>query len=122
MTQFLADESCDALIVRTLRALGHDVLYIAEQAPSETDASILNQGHQQQRIIITEDRDFCELVYRDVQPTYGIVLVRIAAFHRAKKADQITTLVNEYRDELSGAMTTVKLRSIKVRPIMRGTG
>lgn len=95
---------------------------IAEQAPSETDANILNQGLHQERIIITEDRDFCELVYRDVQPTYGVVLVRIPVRHRAKKADQITVMVNDHLADLPGAMTTVKLNTIKVRPIVRGTG
>ncbi len=115
--RFLADESCDALIVRTLRGLGYDVTYIAEFAPSIADNLILERGKNEQRIIITQDRDFCELVFRDQKPTYGIVLVRIPAPHRLKKADQFTKLVNEYLDQLPGAMTTVKINTIKIRPL-----
>jgi uncharacterized protein with PIN domain len=122
MTQFLADESCDALIVRTLRKLGYDVTYIAEIAPSMADNNILSQGNQQQRIIITEDHDFCELVYRDRQESYGVVLVRIPVPSRLRKADRITDLVRNHSNELVGAMTTLKLNTFKIKPIRREIG
>ena len=35
--QFLADESCDGIIVHTLRNLGYDVNYIAESNASASD-------------------------------------------------------------------------------------
>lgn len=119
MTQFLADESCDALIVRTLRALGYDVVYIAEVAPSQSDENILAQGNREERIVVTEDRDFCELVFRDAKPTYGVVLVRIPVPHRLRKADRITELVENHLDELPGAMTTVMLKRHKIRPLKK---
>lgn len=39
---FLADESCDALIVRTLRELGHDVHYIVEHGAGSSDEEVLS--------------------------------------------------------------------------------
>ncbi|GIL14445.1 MAG: hypothetical protein BroJett038_31650 [Chloroflexota bacterium] len=117
MTQFLADESCAAVIVHTLRALGYDVVYVAELAPGISDSDILAQGNREKRIIVTEDRDFCELVFRDNKPTYGVVLVRIPVPHRSRKADRITELVNNYADQLPSAMTTVFLNRIKIRPL-----
>lgn len=117
MTRFLADESCAAVIVHTLRALGYDVVYVAELAPGISDSDILAQGNRDKRIIVTEDRDFCELVFRDNKPTYGVVLVRIPVPHRSRKEDRITELVNHYADQLPGAMTTVFLNRIKIRPL-----
>ena len=39
--QFLADESCDAIIVLKLRELGYDVAYIAELTPGIEEDEIL---------------------------------------------------------------------------------
>lgn len=115
--QFLADESCDALIVRTLRQLGHDVTYIAELAPGDLDEMVLSRSVTEKRILITEDRDFCELVYRDHHRAHGIILVRIAQAQRQEKAARITTLVNTNLERVTGSMTTLTLNTMKVRPL-----
>jgi hypothetical protein len=52
---FLADESCDALIVRTLRGLEHDVTYVAEFASGEEDNAILKLALDQ-RLRLTYPR------------------------------------------------------------------
>jgi predicted nuclease of predicted toxin-antitoxin system len=71
----------------------------------------------QKRVLITEDRDFCELIFRDGKKTYGIILVRIPAMHRENKANRITTLVNAFANELIGSMTTLTLQNMKIRPL-----
>jgi len=113
--QFLADECCDALIVRTLRALQHDMLYIAEEAPGIVDSDVLKRSLEQERVLITEDRDFCELVFRDNRPAYGIILVRIPAQHRIEKAARITALVATYGQELQGCIATPTVQNMKLR-------
>ncbi len=115
--QFLVDEGCDALIVRTLRQLGHDVSYIAEIAIGSTDDSVLTLAFNEKRILVTEDRDFCELVFRDNKLTHGIVLVRIPDEHRIKKVGRIKELLDAHIDHLPGAMTTLSLYSIRIRSL-----
>lgn len=119
MTQFLVDEGCDAIIVRTLRELGYDVQYIAEMSPGITDTAIIQLGLREKRIVITEDRDFSELIFRDAQETYGIIFVRIADTERLAKAAQITTLVNRHSHDLPNAIATITSSKIKIRPIRR---
>lgn len=114
---FLADESCDAIIVRTLRALNHDVIYIAEAARQATDDDILHQALREQRILITEDKDFSQLVFRDRRPSFGIILVRIPAVQRQRKDDRISMLVNNHAEELIRAITTLTIDHIKIRPL-----
>lgn len=115
--RFLADESCDALIVRTLRASGHDVLYIAEVQPGLTDQDVLARSVAESRVVLTEDRDFCALVFRDVRPVYGIVLVRIPPAQRLSKRDRIIALLEAHGDRLSGAMTTLTVRGMRIRTL-----
>ena len=113
--RFLADESCDGIVVKKLRELGYDVSYIAEIASGIEDDEILQKALDEERLLLTEDRDFCELVFRDEHPTYGIVLIRIPAKERLRKEDRIETLVNDYSQELTGAMTTLTIANIRVR-------
>lgn len=115
--RFLADESCDAIVVRMLRSLGYDVTYIAESSPGITDDIVLTQSLLEERLLLTEDRDFCELVFRDGKSAYGIILIRIPARERHSKAERLAVLVREHGDQLPHAMTTLSPTAVKIRPI-----
>ncbi len=117
MIGFLADACCDALVVRPLRALVYNVAFVAETEPGKSDEAISGQSLEEQRVILTEDRDFCTLVFRDRRPTYGIVLMRIPPTERFRRADRITMLVAEYASRLPGSMTTLSLTNIRIRPL-----
>jgi predicted nuclease of predicted toxin-antitoxin system len=62
--KFLADECCDAGIVASLRASGHDVSYVPEQQAGVSDDEVLQTAFLESRILLTEDKDFGELVCR----------------------------------------------------------
>ncbi len=76
---FLADESCDFAVVRALRGAGHDVLAVADVSPRADDEQVLELARQEQRILLTEDKDFGRLVYADQQATGGVILIRYPA-------------------------------------------
>lgn len=113
--QFLADENCDALMVRTLRESGYDVHYVLEHSPGAADADVLALSLSDQRLLITEDLDFCELVYRDGKPAYGILLIRISSDQRSIKAQRIIELVETYGEQLVGSLTSLSVDDIRIR-------
>jgi len=80
--EFLADECCDRDFVEELRQSGHDVLYIFELKRGATDDEVLALAFDQRRILLTEDKDFGELVYRLKKPAHGIILIRIGVKNR----------------------------------------
>jgi predicted nuclease of predicted toxin-antitoxin system len=61
--RFLADEGVDGGIVKTLRDEGHDVRWTAEELEGQKDAVVLAAAVKDARILITEDKDFGELVF-----------------------------------------------------------
>ena len=61
---FLADEYCDAGLVGHMRECEYDVLFVKEDSPGITDTEVLQRAFKEKRILITEDKDFGELVYR----------------------------------------------------------
>jgi len=75
--KFLADECCDTGLVTSLREDGHDVLYILEKKTGVPDDEVLLDAYNERRILLTEDKDFGELIYRLKKPSRGIVLIRI---------------------------------------------
>jgi predicted nuclease of predicted toxin-antitoxin system len=60
--RLVADESCDGAVVRALRAAGHDVLAIAEVAPGADDSTVIDLAGRANSILLTEDKDFGQLV------------------------------------------------------------
>lgn len=73
--RFLADESCDFNVVRALRAAGFDVLAVAEVIPRATDDRVIERTAAEDRILLTEDKDFGQLVYASAEPSPGVVLI-----------------------------------------------
>jgi predicted nuclease of predicted toxin-antitoxin system len=115
--KIMVDECCPPYVVEGLRQDGHDVLYVASDFPGLADADILGHALEEARVVVTEDRDFCELVFRDNKPTYGIVLMRIHHSKRSEKARRARYLFAEYADKLPHAMTTLTLNNIRIRPL-----
>ena len=76
--RWLADECVDAALVRRLRGAGHDVIYAAEVASEATDAQILRRANDEHRLLLTEDKDFGEFVFRLHMTVPGLVLLRVA--------------------------------------------
>jgi predicted nuclease of predicted toxin-antitoxin system len=112
--KFLVDEGCDPTIVSGLRALGHDVVWVAEAAPSTSDREILAWGLREQRLIVHHDLDFGELIFRDGLPTYGVILVRIGATQRETRAARVQELVGRYDEtQLAWAITKLTAKRIK---------
>jgi predicted nuclease of predicted toxin-antitoxin system len=65
--RFLADESCDFNVVRTLREAGFDVLAVVEVIPRAADDQVIGLAVIEDRILLTEDKDFGQLVYASAE-------------------------------------------------------
>jgi len=116
--RFLADECCDAGLVASLREAGHDVLYIPEKDPGLSDDEVLLGAFDERRILLTEDKDFGELVYRLKKPSRGIVLIRIDVKERHMKGARLKTLVENHGDRLAGHFVVVDIQKFRFRPLL----
>ena len=74
--RFLADESCDLAVVRALRADGYDVLAVSEVTQRSDDRELIDQAAGENRILLTEDKDFGWLVYASHAKSAGVILLR----------------------------------------------
>lgn len=77
--ELLADESVDYPIVGWLREQGHNVIAVADSCAGSTDNQVLQLAISQQRVLVTFDRHFGELVFRRQIKPPGLIYVRIRA-------------------------------------------
>jgi len=115
--RFLADESCDFIVVRTLRAAGYDVLAVSEKFPSASDQEVLKLAVDEKRILLTEDKDFGEWIYAHTQEMYGVVLIRYTANVRSKLGEALNVLVAEHSSDLVTSFTVLEPGRARIRKI-----
>ena len=113
---FFADESVDHPIVERLRDDGHDVLAVPEMAPSITDETVLVQANQRGDLLLTADKDFGELVFRQHRVTAGVVLIRLAGLLAGVKAGIVSTAIRDHGAELLRAFTVISPGMVRIRP------
>jgi predicted nuclease of predicted toxin-antitoxin system len=111
----LADESIDGPIVYRLRQDGYVVHYVAEMEPGISDDAVLDLANREMALLLTADRDFGELVYRQGRTTSGIVLVRLAGLSPTRKADLVSTALDQHWTELLYSFTVISPGTVRIR-------
>lgn len=113
--KFLADESVDRQIVDRLRVDGHEVWYVAEMEPGISDDVVLDRSISEMAILLTADKDFGELVFRQKRISMGVILARLAGLSPEQKADLVSTALNQHLSELEKSFTVIVPGSIRIR-------
>ena len=106
--RFLADESCDFAAVRALRAEGFDVLSVAEASAGADDERVIALALRECRILLTEDKDFGQLVFAAGRKSVGVVLIRFPASARSALESRVRELVRKHADRLMGSFVVLQ--------------
>jgi predicted nuclease of predicted toxin-antitoxin system len=113
--QILADENIPGSVVQRLRDTGHDVLWIRDTSPGIADDEIMRIAVEEQRIIITFDKDFGELaVTGQGQNPPAIILLRISKPSPATTAETVNQILNG-REDWVGHLTVIDDNHIRMR-------
>ena len=113
--RIVADENVEKEIVDRLRADGHDVVFIAETAPGIDDGAVLDRSMDGGRILLTADKDFGELVFRQRLEHSGILLVRLDGVATEIKARLVAATFHLHGDELSRGFAVLSGRALRFR-------
>jgi predicted nuclease of predicted toxin-antitoxin system len=114
--RFLADESCDFAVVRALRVAGHEVRAVAELAPQASDDAVIELAHGAGMVLLTEDKDFGQLVYAELRQSAGVILIRFPALVRGALASSVVDILSRGPGEPSGRATGWSLRRATTGP------
>jgi predicted nuclease of predicted toxin-antitoxin system len=118
--RWLVDECVAAPLVALLREGGHDVLYVAETAAGLNDADVIALALQEKRLLLTEDKDFGDLVFRRERAVPGVVLIRIDTDNSRLKATRLAAAIDRYGDGLFGRYMVIEPGRFRSRRVWSG--
>lgn len=114
--RLLADENIPAALVRLLRKAGFDLIYVAENGPGLADDDVLDFAFNEKRPILTEDRDFGEIVFRQKRKVPGVVMLRLSAAERTHWP-RIIELLRLHEDRIHGSYVVIDSKRVRIRPL-----
>ncbi|NJD37879.1 MAG: hypothetical protein FIA89_06090 [Geobacter sp.] len=115
--RLLADVNVERRIVLFLRSMGHDVLWVPEYDCRLTDEQLLKLAFEEQRILITNDKDFGTLVFLQKKAAYGIILFRIDDHNVRIKITILKNMLLRYQDKFTGHFVTIGRKRIRFVPL-----
>jgi predicted nuclease of predicted toxin-antitoxin system len=115
--KFFADENVESLVVEALQAAGHDVATVPAEIAGIRDGDVLARSVMEQRILLTNDKDFAELAFLQRSAATGIILMRLPRSSSRDKADRLLEMVRTHANRLADAMTVVDERGVRRRPL-----
>ncbi len=116
--RFLANENFPLTSVNRLRELGYDIASVIEDSRGATDAEVLARAATEERIILTFDRDYGELIYRLRLPSpRGVVYFRYVPLTPEEPAQNLLHLLNLEGVSLEGMFTVLERTQVRQRPL-----
>ncbi len=111
--RFLVDECTGPAVARWLCEGGHDVLSVYEQMRGADDTEIICMAATDERVLITNDKDFGELVYRERRLHQGIILLRLQDASPPAKISALKHLLARYANKIEGSFVVVTERQVR---------
>lgn len=100
--RLIVDECTGPSVARWLREQGHDVVYVGDTANGMKDAEIIARAASDKRILITNDRDFGDLIFQSHLPHAGVLLLRLRNERPSSKIAVLDRILRGYGDSLAG--------------------
>ena len=105
--RFLVDESTGPIVAQWLRGQAHEVFSVYEEARGIDDDEIIQKAFSENWLLITNDKDFGEKVYRERRPHRGVILMRLNDERTANKIKVLRQLLEKYADKLADKFVVV---------------
>ena len=76
------------------------------------------EAYNEERILVTEDKNFGELVYRLKKPSRGIILIRMDVKERHMKWLRLKKLIENYEERLADHFVVIDTQKFRFRSLL----
>ena len=112
--RFLVDECTGTSVSNWLRAYNHDVFCVFESYRGASDEEILEKCNLESYILITSDKDFGEMVFRNQFVHHGIILIRCQPNIFSKRIEILSKLLENYSLEIENNFVVVTNTNVRI--------
>ena len=105
--RFLVDECTGSTVASWLRSEGYEVFSVFDELRGASDDDLLAKAYAENWILVTNDRDFGEMVYRENRPHCGIIFLRLSNQRSTFKIEALRRLLSTYPDQISDAFVVI---------------
>lgn len=117
--RFLVDECTGSAVAAWLRSQGYEVFSVYDEARGADDATLIAKAFNENWILVTNDSDFGEKVYREGHSHHGVIFLRLENERAFVKIETLRRLLESYADQLAEqfvVVTETRVRFARVAP------
>ena len=115
MFKFLIDESSGRKLFLFLLDKGFDVKFVGDIIPRASDLDVLELAEKEKRILITNDKDFGELIFRLGRPSSGVILLRLKRDFSYKRQSYVSYIIDNLSGKIINNFIVVTEGKIRIR-------
>jgi len=112
--RFLVDECTGPAVAKWLRSSHHEVFSVYDEVLGLDDESIIEKANRENYVLVTNDKDFGELVFRKRKPHKGVVLLRLEDERSENKIAVLHRVLESYSDKLSDNFIIVTEKTVRI--------
>ncbi len=113
--KLLADAHISRAICGFLESAGHDCVHAELLSAGLPDEELMRIAVTEQRIVLTPDKGFGELVFRRRQKNRGVVLLRLSGLTQQRKAAIAVEVFADRAPDFPGCFAVVTEKGVRVR-------
>ena len=118
LPKFLSDESLGLKVAANLSDFGIDIIAVAQVSRGVSDAGVLSRANGEGRIVITTDKDFGYLVYKEKLATEGVILIRLREESVENLTASLLNFFSTHEGEIRGKFIVIKSTKIRVKLLL----
>lgn len=114
---FLADENLEYSIISYLREKNINILAVRDLMKGSTDTEIIEYALNNNRVIITNDKDFGELTFRLHKPNMGVILLRLPNLSSVEKMNLLISAIEKLGEDVANKFIVIEENTIRIRSL-----
>ena len=111
--RFLVDECTGPKVAEWLRIQGYEVFSVFDDGRGISDDEEFAKASAESWILVTNDKDFGEIVFRENRQHHGIIFLRLDDERTDSKINVLRQLITNYSDKLPGQFVTVTENKVR---------
>lgn len=115
--KFLVDECIGPTVAEWLKQNGYNVISIYDDLQGIDDNMVLEKALLENRVLITSDKDFGEIIFKNNKQHCGVILLRLINEKPINKIVILKNLLQNYHQDILGNFIVVTEKTVRITKI-----